>query len=239
VHGKQKAIREMRRRWDHFAAWHKDPYASVGRVSDSTQLKIGINEIAQTLDLSRASRVLEIGCGTGLLVSAINPLVSLAVGTDFSQEALNLAKVHGAGPRYIAGEATNLPFKNAEFDRVFSYSVFHHIKDINAAVVEALRVCRSKGIVVLGDLPDKRKRYSLYSYYCLTLLKMSFSWPMLFSKLKARMIHGVNWFWIDIAKLQRVLQQLGHTAEVIVPQPHIQFGCKVHTARITVRIQKK
>ena len=41
------------------------------------------------IDLDPSSRILEIGCGTGLLLSRIAPHCAYYLGTDFSIEAIN------------------------------------------------------------------------------------------------------------------------------------------------------
>ena len=84
-----------------------------------------------------AHRILDVGCGTGTLVTLIqrmHPDVNI-VGLDPDPKALRRAaqKAHQAGLsiRFDQGFSDELPYPDAAFDRVFSSFMFHHVPPDN------------------------------------------------------------------------------------------------------------
>ena len=53
---------------------------------------------------------------------------------------------------FSVADATALPFKDAQFDIVFNFAVFHHIPDWQSAIVEVARVLKPNGYFVIEDL---------------------------------------------------------------------------------------
>ncbi|MBI3894704.1 MAG: methyltransferase domain-containing protein [Acidobacteria bacterium] len=103
------------------------------------------------------NRVLDVGCGTGLLEEAINsqrkPSRSV-VGLDISLAMLRQAhgKLNGApGVRWINAQAENLPFVNASFDAVVCTNSFHYYRHPLKVLQEFHRVVRPTGRLVLVD----------------------------------------------------------------------------------------
>lgn len=109
--------------------------------------------------LADASRVLEIGCGTGnvtVCAKKAHPRIEL-VGLDPDPRALARAqrKARGlAGIRFERGYCQNLPFADCEFDRVLSSMMLHHLDEgtKKAAAAEILRVLRPGGSVHIVDI---------------------------------------------------------------------------------------
>jgi ubiquinone/menaquinone biosynthesis C-methylase UbiE len=107
-------------------------------------------KLAEQAELESASRVLEIGCGTGnlaLLVKRLRPQLEV-VGLDPDAKALARAerKARRAGLtlELDRGFADELPYPDGSFDRVLSSLMFHHLDaDLRVASLrEVLRVLR-------------------------------------------------------------------------------------------------
>lgn len=96
--------------------------------------------------LARGKRVLEAGCGTGLVLSRIAKTAQRAVGIDLSPGML--AKAHQRGLETTLASVTNLPFAEDTFDVTCSFKVLAHIENIQLAMAELLRVTRPGGVVV-------------------------------------------------------------------------------------------
>jgi ubiquinone/menaquinone biosynthesis C-methylase UbiE len=92
-------------------------------------------------------RVLEAGCGTGLILSRIAEIATEAVGVDLS--AGMLARARERGLNVVQGSVTALPFADASFDTVCSFKVLAHVPDIDGALRELARVTRPGGHLVL------------------------------------------------------------------------------------------
>lgn len=90
--------------------------------------------------------VLEVGCGTGLVLQRIHGFARSARGVDLSPGMLDHAKRRGLN--VMLGSATALPFEDATFDVTCSFKVLAHVPDIRGALREMLRVTRPGGHVV-------------------------------------------------------------------------------------------
>jgi SAM-dependent methyltransferase len=95
--------------------------------------------------------VLDVGCGTGALtfVVAKNKPVSKIVAIDPSEGFLAYARSQTDDPRitFEAGDAQNLRFPDASFDRCLALLVVAFIPDAPKAAREMRRVTRQGGIV--------------------------------------------------------------------------------------------
>ena len=90
--------------------------------------------------------VLEVGCGTGLVLSRISSFARAAKGVDLSPGMLQKAKQRGLD--VLEGSATDLPFANETFDVTCSFKVLAHIPDIEKALSEMARVTRPGGYII-------------------------------------------------------------------------------------------
>ena len=96
--------------------------------------------------LTRNSRVLELGCGTGNYTAAIHKAIGCACwGIDPSNEMLREATAQYPAARLHVGRAEALDFPAETFDLVFSVDVIHHIADQPACFREAYRVLAPGG----------------------------------------------------------------------------------------------
>jgi ubiquinone/menaquinone biosynthesis C-methylase UbiE len=102
-------------------------------------------EVETVADLVRGREVLEVGCGTGLILARLAGLARRAVGVDLSPGMLALARERGLD--VVEANATALPFPDASFDVAVSFKVLAHIPDIRGALSEMARVVRPGGIV--------------------------------------------------------------------------------------------
>jgi ubiquinone/menaquinone biosynthesis C-methylase UbiE len=104
-------------------------------------------EVQVTAPYARGARVLELGCGTGLILDRIAEIAEEAVGIDLSEGMAQQARDRGLDVRI--GSVCDLPFEDGQFDLTYSFKVLAHIPDIEAAVREAARVTRPGGHLLL------------------------------------------------------------------------------------------
>jgi len=101
-----------------------------------------------------ATRVLDIACGTGLLLKSLAERVDHPelVGIDRVPAMLDAAKENiGKQATLLEGEAENLPFDDAGFDLITSTNALHYFPDAIAALQEMRRVISPSGNLVITD----------------------------------------------------------------------------------------
>lgn len=118
-------------------------------------------EYLDLLGLQPGQRVLDVGCGSGVVTRDMARRVSpggRAVGIDPSAEFLaiarDLAREAGLGAvaEFREGSVLALPFGDAEFDAVLAATVLVHVPGGDGAVPEMTRVVRPGGRVGIFDL---------------------------------------------------------------------------------------
>ncbi len=98
-------------------------------------------------------RVLEVAAGTGLITTAIAPVVSELVATDYAAAMVQQldARVRAAGLSNVTCEQADLyalRFEDASFDAVFAANVLHLVPDLDGALASLRRVLKPDGLLV-------------------------------------------------------------------------------------------
>jgi trans-aconitate methyltransferase len=97
--------------------------------------------LVELLAPKAGERILDLGCGTGVLTAEIAGRGAEVVGIDGSEEMISQARKKYPTLRFEVLDARQLPFK-AEFDAVFSNAVLHWIPEaeqVIAGVAQALK----------------------------------------------------------------------------------------------------
>jgi ubiquinone/menaquinone biosynthesis C-methylase UbiE len=95
---------------------------------------------------ARGKQVLEVGCGTGLILHRVGQFARDAQGIDLSGGMLEKAAERGLN--VAQASATELPIATASVDVAYSFKVLAHIPDIAGAMREMSRVVRPGGYVI-------------------------------------------------------------------------------------------
>ena len=102
--------------------------------------------------LPRDTRLLDSGCGTGALASALAPHVLEVVGVDADPASIEAAS--GSAPAncsFQVGDATALAFPNGSFSMAGCLRVLHHVARPDRVVSELARCTRPGGVVLIVD----------------------------------------------------------------------------------------
>lgn len=114
-----------------------------------------LRQLFTHFDSSTVGKVLEIGSGVGTVAAHLSDRHGMhVIATDTDPEQVQLAKSNYGehkNRRFCQADATDLPFKDAEFDMVLSFNVFHHISDWGCVLSEVARVLKPKGYFVFHD----------------------------------------------------------------------------------------
>ncbi|HYM80061.1 MAG TPA: class I SAM-dependent methyltransferase [Candidatus Limnocylindria bacterium] len=99
----------------------------------------------------RGERLLEIGCGTGLVTELVHAATGATiVGTDISEELVTEARQRVPDVTFQVDNALRLSFPDGSFDAVYGSSILHHL-EVDRALVEILRVLRPGGRTVFAE----------------------------------------------------------------------------------------
>jgi ubiquinone/menaquinone biosynthesis C-methylase UbiE len=113
-------------------------------------------EFLNAIPFPPRARVLDLGCGTGVLTRVLArwPNVASVVGVDPAPSLLERARAVAldlSSVTYEEGDARSLAFDDAEFDAVTCDSMFSHMPDPQRAIEEAFRVLRAGGCLAVFD----------------------------------------------------------------------------------------
>lgn len=97
---------------------------------------------------SGGGRLLDVGCGGGLLAPHVHGYEH--VGVDLSDAGLAVAAAHGI--EAVRADAADLPFADASFDVVVAGEILEHVTDLDGTIAEALRVLRPGGTFVCDTI---------------------------------------------------------------------------------------
>ena len=111
--------------------------------------------IFDKIKLNDSHRVLEVGCGTGAILSELPARLSLH-GLDLNPAALAQCKVHVPFASSIRGNALQLPYPHNSFDVVYCHFLLLWVDDPIQALLEMKRV--SQKYVIAFAEPDYKNR---------------------------------------------------------------------------------
>jgi ubiquinone/menaquinone biosynthesis C-methylase UbiE len=103
--------------------------------------------------LGRSDAVLEFGCGTGTTALRIAPHVARMVATDFSDQMIAIARERAAieacaNAEFSVMTPDRAPWRDASFDAVLAFNLWHLVADRAAALAQVHRLLKPGGLFV-------------------------------------------------------------------------------------------
>ena len=107
-------------------------------------------------------KILDIGCGGGLLCEPLRRLGATMTGIDASNDNIEVAKLHskemGLNIEYNYCSPENLNFKN-EFDVILNMEVIEHVSNVSLFIENCSNLIKKDGIMFVATINKNLKSY--------------------------------------------------------------------------------
>ena len=149
--------------------WNKNGKYKPLHLFNPARIEFIKNKLISYFDLNSNSqkplkklKILDIGCGGGLLCEPLNKLGATITGIDASKNNIEVAKLHSKEMnldiKYIHCSPENLNLQN-EYDVVLAMEVVEHLLDINIFMQNCSKLIKKNGIMFVATLNKNLKSY--------------------------------------------------------------------------------
>ena len=139
--------RRLMRRYDQSSKVYDTQY----QEEQDAKIRAAINNVTVTPE----SVILDVGCGTGLLLEHVVENAQLVVGTDISRGLLSETKEKAKAYQnavLVQSDADNLPLRNETFDLVFAMTLMQNVPIPRVTLNEIRRVSKSDAKIIVTGL---------------------------------------------------------------------------------------
>lgn len=101
--------------------------------------------------LERGNRLLDVGCGNGVLGYIAKNSYKEVYGIDISENALKIAKRRGVIAKKVNINYEKIPFEDKYFDAVVCLDVIEHVFEPRNLIKEISRIMKFNGILIISS----------------------------------------------------------------------------------------
>ena len=142
-----------------FKPLHKFNPIRISYIKDNIIKTFKINQNKTPL---KNIKVLDIGCGGGLLAEPMCRLGAEVTAIDASEKNINVAKLHSKKNdlkiNYICTSPEKLQIKN-KFDVILNMEIVEHVEDVNFFLKSSSKLLKKNGIMFIATLNKTLKSY--------------------------------------------------------------------------------
>lgn len=128
--------------------------ANIEKSPEFTDAKV-LNLIADACLAGPGRKILDVGCGPGILCEVFASLGADVTGIDLTGEMVERAKARCHGMEnavFFEGDAENLPFADGVFDSAATRLTIHHYSRPEEVLSEIRRVLKPGGLLLVADI---------------------------------------------------------------------------------------
>jgi SAM-dependent methyltransferase len=131
------------------AEWHARYQVQAGWTAEIR------NYLYQRASLQDARRILEVGCGSGVICKTLHQAGQTQVcGLDIDRSILQVAQKYDQATSFVNGDGYHLPYSDQAFDGVLCHFLLLWLKSPVTVLREMARVCRPGGVILALAEPD-------------------------------------------------------------------------------------
>jgi 2-polyprenyl-3-methyl-5-hydroxy-6-metoxy-1,4-benzoquinol methylase len=159
--------------------YYGEPGAKFGRLVEWGVRAVGARHIHfLSRGLRAGARVLDVGCGRGVILGPLADRGFAVHGIELSEQA-----ARGADPRArvrIAPRLADADYPDAHFDEIVIWHVLEHLIDPRAALEEAFRILRPGGrlVVAVPNFASAQARWAGADWFHLDLPRHLYHFPL-------------------------------------------------------------
>ena len=151
-------IKSKKSEYDHFSRLSSEWWAHNGKFKILHDLQpLRIKYIQDTLKKKKLNKmkILDVGCGGGLISEGMSKLGASVTGIDFVEENINAAKIHARQNnlkiKYMVKdlEKENINYK---FDVVIIFEVLEHLNDWKMFLKKIRSILKKNGVLVISTI---------------------------------------------------------------------------------------
>jgi 2-polyprenyl-6-hydroxyphenyl methylase/3-demethylubiquinone-9 3-methyltransferase len=132
------------------------------RISYIKKNIINTFKLNQKIKPLKKVKILDIGCGGGLLSEPLSRLGAEVVGIDASDRNIKIAKSHAIKSnldiKYLCSSPENFNSKT-KFDVVLNMEIVEHVQDVDFFLKSCAKLLKKKGIMFVATLNKTLKSY--------------------------------------------------------------------------------
>jgi len=128
-------------------------------------------EVLSRLGLTRGTRLLDVGCGSGYAAQIASSMGATVTGIDRTPELLVIARERVPSGEFEEGSMDCLPFADERFDAVVGFNAFQFAGDAERALREVARVSRPGGLAAAAAFAEPERNESTALHLALEPLR--------------------------------------------------------------------
>ena len=142
-----------------FKPLHKFNPIRISYIKDNI---ISSFKLKNKKDPLKKVKILDIGCGGGLLSEPMSRLGAEVTGIDASEKNINVAKLHAKKSnldiKYICTSPENMQI-DSKFDVILNMEIIEHVSDVNFFLESCSKLLKKDGIMFVATLNKTLKSY--------------------------------------------------------------------------------